>query len=292
MAHSMLSRPAFQKAFDLQRVPAPLREQFGYTKFGQSLLLASRLVEAGVSLVTVNWDDETKNDKVSPFWDTHHQNFAKLKNDLCPIFDRALAAFLENLAAQGLLDTTLVVVAGEFGRTPKIGKISQNAMTEPTGRDHFPHAFTVLLAGGGVRGGSIYGATSPKGDRVVDRPVSPADLAATIISKTSPATSAKERRLPGWDKSRRRTKWQLGAANGRLRRSLLLERRDQLRPCRHDGGEGAGDKADDQRRRQRRRRQVERGSKGDRCSFRSNGKTSPGQPAECYGRSNGAADQA
>ena len=134
-----------------------------------------------MSLVTVNWDDETRSDKVSPFWDTHNHNFASLKNRLAPPFDVGFSALVEDLAARGLLETTLVVVTGEFGRTPKIGQIVQNGMTEKTGRDHWPHAFTVLLAGGGVRGGQVYGETNAIGAFVKDRPVSPADLSATIL---------------------------------------------------------------------------------------------------------------
>ena len=180
-AFSLLAQSQLRTAFELQQEPAALRERYGYSKLGQSLLLARRLVEAGGSLVTVNWDDESKHDKVSPFWDTHHDNFAKLKNHLCPIFDRAFAAFLEDLHVRGLLDSTLVVVTGEFGRTPKIGQFVQNGMTQKTGRDHWPHAFTVLLAGGGVRGGQVYGSTVKSGGYVLDKPVSPADLAATML---------------------------------------------------------------------------------------------------------------
>lgn len=180
-AFSLLSQPRERRAFDLQQEPAGTRERYGPSKLGQSLLLARRLVEAGGSLVTVNWDDETKHDKLSPFWDTHHQNFPKLKGDLCPVFDRAFSAFLDDLHQRGLLETTLVVVTGEFGRTPKIGQVVQNGMTQRTGRDHWPHAFTVLLAGGGVRGGQIYGATSKTGGYVEELPVTPADLAATIL---------------------------------------------------------------------------------------------------------------
>jgi hypothetical protein len=180
-AFSMLGDMRANEAFRLDKEPAPLRERYGASKFGQSLLLARRLVEAGVSLVTVNWDDDTRNDKVSPFWDTHNHNFASLKNRLAPVFDAAFSAFIEDLAARGLLQSTLVVVTGEFGRTPKIGQIVQNGMTEKTGRDHWPHAFTVLLAGGGVRGGQAYGETNAIGAFVKDRPVSPADLSATIL---------------------------------------------------------------------------------------------------------------
>ncbi len=180
-AFAMLEQSRAARALELRREPRRVRERYGLTKFGQSLLLARRLVEAGGSLVTVNWDDPSKSEKVSPFWDTHNHNFPRLKDHLCPLFDRAFAVFLEDLHERGLLETTLVVALGEFGRTPKIGQFTQNNMTEKTGRDHWPHAFTALVAGGGVRGGQVYGATSRDGGFVVDRPVTPADLSATVL---------------------------------------------------------------------------------------------------------------
>lgn len=180
-ALEMLGRKDVSAAFDLRREPAAVRDRYGGTKFARSLLLTRRLLEAGTSLVTVNWDDETKHEKQSPFWDTHHDNFSRLKGYLAPPFDRAFSAFIEDLNQRGLLETTLVCVMGEFGRSPKIGRITQNGMTEQTGRDHWPHAFTVLLAGGGVRGGQVYGATDRSGGYVKENPVAPADLAATIL---------------------------------------------------------------------------------------------------------------
>ncbi len=180
-AFDMLGGRGAIGAFELDREPTAVRQRYGASKFGQSLLLARRLVEAGVSLVTVNWEDGTQSDKVSPFWDTHNHNFATLKNRLAPIFDQAFAALLEDLAQRGLLETTLVVATGEFGRTPKIGQIVQNGMTEKSGRDHWPHAFSVLAAGGGVRGGQVYGQTNSIGAFVKDKPVSPADLSATVL---------------------------------------------------------------------------------------------------------------
>jgi hypothetical protein len=180
-AFSLVGDGKSLEAFALQREPASVRERYGPGRFAQSLLLARRLVEAGASLITVNWDDDSKFDKVSPHWDTHHENFATLKNKLTPMFDRCLSAFLEDLHQRGLLETTLVVATGEFGRTPKIGQFTQNGMTQKTGRDHWPYAFTVLLAGGGVRGGQAYGATDKNGGFVKERPASPADLAATIF---------------------------------------------------------------------------------------------------------------
>ncbi|HWB10922.1 MAG TPA: DUF1501 domain-containing protein [Pirellulales bacterium] len=169
------------EALDLAREPAAVRERYGQTTAGQSLLMARRLIEAGVSLVTVNWQDETKIDGVNTCWDTHQENFPKLKNLLCPIFDRSFSAFVSDLNDRGLLTTTLVVAVGEFGRTPKIGQFTQSSNTKSTGRDHWPHAFTALLAGGGIRGGQVYGETTRNGGYVADRPVSPADLSATVL---------------------------------------------------------------------------------------------------------------
>lgn len=181
-AFAMLGDGGAQRAFELAREPDAVRDRYGRTRFGQSLLLARRLVEAGTSLVTVNYDDGTQTDKVSPFWDTHHQNFPSLKNRLCPLFDQAFSAFLADLSDRGLLETTLVAATGEFGRTPKIGQVVQNGMTQKTGRDHWPHAFTVLMAGGGVRGGQVFGETNRIGAFVRDNPRTPADLSATVLS--------------------------------------------------------------------------------------------------------------
>lgn len=179
-AWSLLKNRAGE-VLDLKREPLPVRERYGQTTVGQSLLMARRLVEAGVSLVTVNWQDETYTDGVNTCWDTHQNSFAKLKKVLCPLFDQAFSAFLADLHERGLLGSTLVVALGEFGRTPRMGQFSQSANTQQTGRDHWPHAFTALVAGGGVRGGQVYGATNENGGYVVDKPVSPADLSATIL---------------------------------------------------------------------------------------------------------------
>ena len=179
-AFSLLENQA-SNVLDLRREPEKVRQRYGETTVGQSLLLARRLIEAGVSLVTVNWQDETKIDGVNTCWDTHQNSFAKLKDLLCPLFDRAFPAFIEDLHERGLLETTLVVAVGEFGRTPKMGQFAQSSNTKKTGRDHWPYAFTALLAGGGVRGGQVYGATTRDGGYVSERPVTPADLTATIL---------------------------------------------------------------------------------------------------------------
>ena len=179
-AWSLLEHRAGE-VLDLKREPQEVRERYGQTTVGQSLLMARRLVEAGVSLVTVNWQDETHIDGVNTCWDTHQENFPKLKNLLCPLFDRAFPALIEDLHQRGLLETTLVVAVGEFGRTPRMGQFEQSSNTRKTGRDHWPHAFTTLLAGGGVRGGQVYGSTNENGGYVKEKPVSPADLSATIL---------------------------------------------------------------------------------------------------------------
>jgi uncharacterized protein (DUF1501 family) len=180
-ASHLVERTQATDAFALELESEATRDRYGRTKFGQSLLLARRLVEREVPLVTVNWDDDTGGDKVSPHWDTHHAAFAKLKDGLCPIFDVAFSAFLADLHERGLLESTLVIALGEFGRTPHIGLITQNGMTEKTGRDHWPHAFTALVAGGGTPGGAVHGATNADGGYVIDAPVTPADLTATIF---------------------------------------------------------------------------------------------------------------
>lgn len=180
IAHELLASRAGE-TLDLRREPRAVRERYGLSAVGQSLLLARRLVEAGVGLVTVNWQDQTITDGVNTCWDTHQNNFGKLRNFLCPIFDQAFPAFIQDLHDRGLLETTLVVAVGEFGRTPRLGQFTQSSNTKATGRDHWPHAFTALLAGGGVRGGQVYGATTRDGGYVADRPVTPADLTATIL---------------------------------------------------------------------------------------------------------------
>ena len=179
-AHSLLQNRAGE-ILDLNREPESVRAGYGKSMFGQSLLMARRLVEAGVSLVTVNWEDETKIDGTNTCWDTHQDNFTKLKNLLCPIFDQAFPTFLQDLHERGLLDTTLVVAVGEFGRTPRLGQFTQSSNTKKSGRDHWPYAFTALLAGGGVRGGQTYGATDRHAAFVAENPVSPADLSASIL---------------------------------------------------------------------------------------------------------------
>jgi hypothetical protein len=165
-ALDLLLAPAVSTAFDLSREPVSVRDKYGRHAHGQSCLLARRLIEAGTRLVTVNWPDDGQ-----AFWDTHGNNFPSLKTRLMPPADVAFAALLDDLTARGLLDETLVVWVGEFGRTPR---------TDGGGRQHWPHCYSAVLAGGGIRGGVIYGSSDKIGAHPATNPVSPADLTATV----------------------------------------------------------------------------------------------------------------
>jgi len=156
-----------RRAFDLSREPASVRDRYGRHPWGQSHLLARRLVEAGVRFVT------TVNGP-SIVWDTHNDNFNALKNRLVPPMQTAFAALLDDLDQRGLLESTLVVWMGDFGRTPTI---NNNA-----GRDHWPQCYTMVLAGGGIRGGQVVGVSDATASYPKDRPLTPADVHATIFA--------------------------------------------------------------------------------------------------------------
>jgi hypothetical protein len=172
-AYRLISSPAAKGAFDLTQESPATRAKYGPRTIGQSTLLARRLIEADVPFVTVNY----------PGWDTHDNLYTRLKEGytgaqtpvgLIPSLDLALSALLDDLAERGLLAETLVIVMGEFGRTPKLNTQG--------GRDHWPRVFSVLLAGGGVPGGQVIGASDATGESPHERPVTPADLAATTYS--------------------------------------------------------------------------------------------------------------
>lgn len=166
-AFAVVTSREVQRAFDLSQEPARVRERYGRHPWGQSHLLARRLVESGVRFVTtVNGPSIT--------WDTHINNAERLRNTLVPPMERAYAALLEDLADRGLLDSTLVIWMGDFGRTPLIN-------TE-AGRDHWPQCYTMVLAGGGIRGGQYYGCSDRTGAFPRDNPVSPADIHATVFT--------------------------------------------------------------------------------------------------------------
>jgi len=176
-ALSMLTRPSFRRAFDLSSEPLAMRERYGRTTYGQGCLLARRLVEEGVKFVTVYFAASIGGQsKVSGGWDTHGFNdvpmYPILNDYLLPITDQTLPTLIEDLHVRGLLDDTLVVWAGEFGRGPRINNIA--------GRDHWPQCYTVLMAGGGVKGGHVHGVSDRVGAYPSRDPVRPEDLSATM----------------------------------------------------------------------------------------------------------------
>jgi hypothetical protein len=166
-ALELLTSAATRKAFALQEEPAALRERYGRTTYGQSCLLARRLVEAGVRFVTVYYSRGIGG------WDTHKDNFPTLRDSRLPQTDQTVSALLEDLAERGLLGQTLVYWTGDFGRTPKVNK--------DAGRDHWPPCQTVLMAGGGVRGGQVYGSSDGSGAYPHTNPVRPEDITATVF---------------------------------------------------------------------------------------------------------------
>jgi Protein of unknown function (DUF1501) len=171
-AFGLLHSPAVRRAFHLAAEDPRLRDRYGRTKLGQSVLLSRRLVEAGVRFVTV-YDGQHNGQEAN--WDAHQNVFGRLKNDLIPPADRAFAALIADLTDRGLLEETLVIAMGEFGRTPKI-----NASA---GRDHWPNCYSVVLAGGGVRGGTTFGSSDKLGAYPDTDAVTPADLAATLFRR-------------------------------------------------------------------------------------------------------------
>jgi hypothetical protein len=167
-ALALVSSATTRQAFALEREPAAVRERYGRNIHGQCLLLARRLIEAGVRLVEVNWHQDHRT-----FWDTHGDNFRRLKRDLMPPADQGFSALLDDLAQRGLLNETLVIWVGEFGRKPLITR--NNA-----GREHHPWCYSAVFAGGGIRGGQVYGKSDRIAARPAENPVSPADLTATV----------------------------------------------------------------------------------------------------------------
>lgn len=166
-AVELVTSPATQRALRIEEEPATVRDRYGRNTYGQSVLLARRLVEAGVRFVTVYYSRGIGG------WDTHKANFSTLKGSRLPQTDDALSALLEDLEQRGLLDSTLVYWTGDFGRTPKI-----NA---DAGRDHWPACGTVLMAGGGIQGGREYGTSDATGAYPADQPATPGDITATIF---------------------------------------------------------------------------------------------------------------
>jgi hypothetical protein len=179
-AFSLLTSQGAARAFDLTQESDRVRDRYGRNIHGQAVLQARRLVEAGVPLITVFWQNDGITN-VSVYWDTHNRNFIDLKTRLCPAADQAFSALLDDLAERGLLDSTLVVWTGEFGRTPRVGQgVPGGAGAGRDGRDHWAGVFTSVLAGGGIRGGCIHGASDRHAAYPAADPTRPADLAATV----------------------------------------------------------------------------------------------------------------
>ena len=179
-ACALLTDRAALDAFDLDKEDPRLRDRYGRHAHGQTVLLARRLVEAGVPLVTVFWPNEGLTN-VSVYWDTHNRNFIDLKTRLMPPADQAFSALLDDLSMRGLLDSTLIVWTGEFGRTPRVGQaVVGGAGAGRDGRDHWPHCFSSVLAGAGIRGGTVFGASDHWAAYPARDAVTPADVAATV----------------------------------------------------------------------------------------------------------------
>ena len=174
-AAALLTSPNAHRIFDLSSETEPTRDAYGHTSFGQSCLLGRRLVEAGVPYVQVNWSQFVE--VFYPFsdygWDTHADNFELLADWHGPLLDQVLAALLDDLEQRGLLETTLVVCMGEFGRTPRINDIGS--------RDHWPHCYFSVWAGGGVQGGRVVGESDPRGEHPLTDPITPAMVGRTMM---------------------------------------------------------------------------------------------------------------
>ena len=189
-AYSLVASPRAREAFDLSLEPDSIRRRYGLgfetdrearqggglPSLGQSLLLARRLIEAGVRLVTV-----TAGRRYDQSFDTHRQHYSLLTHSLLPYLNRGFAALMQDLTERGLLDETLVAVFGEFGRTPKLGQITSPAGATPEGRDHWPHCYTAIFAGAGLKQGYVHGASDRHGAYPLADRVAPEDLAATIF---------------------------------------------------------------------------------------------------------------
>jgi hypothetical protein len=173
-ALAMLTSPSAAAGFDLSKEPDAVKDAYGRTRFGQSCLLARRLVEAGVPFVQVNWSDhvEAEEDSGDGGWDHHYRNFQIMQDRHAPWLDQSMSALLADLHDRRLLESTLVLAVGEFGRAPKIN--------DKAGREHWPDCYCALVAGGGVKGGRFVGTSDSKAAKPADTPLTPADLSATV----------------------------------------------------------------------------------------------------------------
>jgi hypothetical protein len=163
-AYSLMTSQQAKEAFEISREKQSVRDEYGMTSLGQCCLLARRLVEAGCRFVSIE----------NGHWDTHRKNTMSLRDLLVPSLDQGVAALLSDLSQRGMLDSTLVVVTTEFGRSPRINEMA--------GRDHWPGAFSIVMGGGGLKTGQVVGATDKIAASIIDRPITPGDVAATLLS--------------------------------------------------------------------------------------------------------------
>jgi hypothetical protein len=167
-------------AFDLVKEPDKVRDRYGRHTFGQGLLLARRLIEAGTRVVQMNWPAVANGDPKVDAWDTHAANFGPLRELHCPKLDSGLSALLEDMDQRGLLKETLVVAIGEFGRSPRLGVSTSGNGNSPDGRDHWPYCYTALVAGAGIQRGALYGKSDATASSPAENPVHPTQILATI----------------------------------------------------------------------------------------------------------------
>lgn len=176
-AFGLLSSSGAKAALNIDSEPDALRDRYGRTTFGQNCVLGRRLIEAGVPFVQINWSGDAEDEQQGGDggWDLHYRLFERMQDRYCPIFDRAFPALLDDLATRGLLDSTLVLAMGEFGRSPEISSIG--------GREHWPFGYSIVVAGGGTPGGTVIGSTTADGGHPASRPVHPVDVVATVLDK-------------------------------------------------------------------------------------------------------------
>ena len=179
-AFDLVSSGRARNAFDLAQEPDKMRDRYGRHTFGQGLLLARRLIEAGTRVVQVNWPAVANGNPVVDAFDTHAANFGPLKNLHCPKLDSGLSALLEDMDQRGLLKETLVIAIGEFGRSPRLGVSTSGNGNAPDGRDHWPYCYTAMIAGAGIRRGALYGKSDATGSSPAENPVHPVQMLATL----------------------------------------------------------------------------------------------------------------
>ncbi|MEC9258760.1 MAG: DUF1501 domain-containing protein, partial [Candidatus Poribacteria bacterium] len=179
-AYDLILSERARNAFDLTQETDAMRDRYGRHTFGQSVLLARRLIEAGTRFVQVNWPSVANGDPNTTAWDTHAANFGPLRNLHCPKLDSAVSSLLDDLDQRGLLDETLILAIGEFGRSPRLGVSTSGNSNSPDGRDHWPYCYTGLIAGAGIQGGQVYGKSDATGSTPLENPVHPRDILATV----------------------------------------------------------------------------------------------------------------